>query len=402
MKKKKVALTGLQLIELDACTGCGQCLKFCPVQAVTGDASISPPEKIRHFKYLLQAQGGGVLSRLFRSRKPSDEEMEKFVSALFKCTTCGVCGTVCPVGINTQKLWAALRTELIRMGKEPPGKQKDVPDVFRRRKTPYEKDVAEKPLWRPAGLKNYPSHEIGYFVGCGVSFSAPPMALGGARMLESIYGGFTMLEIEECCGFPLYVLGFEDIIESMVRKNVAGLVGQGVKKLVTTCACCMSFLTNNWPKYTGGKLPFEVVHISQEVARAVETGVVAFKKELKETVCYHDPCYISRGKPYVVEEPRRVITSIPGVIFKEMERNRQYSKCCGAGGGIRRVQDEEHTKISCEIALEVIKDAEAEGADTLAINCPACYERMHLALTKLGYETKLKIKDIMQMASEQL
>jgi heterodisulfide reductase subunit D len=401
MKKKTSKLTNLQLIELDACTGCGQCLKFCPVQAASGDLSASPPEKIRHFKYLIESSDG-LLARLFGNKKPSSEEMEGFISHLYKCTTCGVCGTVCPVGINTQKLWAALRAEVVKLGYQPVGNQKTVPDLYRRRKTPYERDISEKWDWRPADLKFTDRHEVGYFVGCGVSFSAPPMALGAARMLEAIHGGFAMLEEERCCGFPLMVLGFEDMIEEMVRHNVRGFVDMGVKRLVTTCACCMSFLSNNWAKYVGGRLPFEVIHISQEVAGAAAAGKITFTKELEETLCYHDPCYISRGKPYVVEEPRKIIKSIPGVKFLEMERNRQFSKCCGAGGGIRRAQTEDFTKVSCDIALEVIKDAEALGANTLAINCPACYERMHLAIKQTSYKTALKIKDIMQIASEQL
>ena len=401
MKKRTSKLTRLQLIELDACTGCGQCLSFCPVQAVSGDPSCSPPEKIRHFKYLIESSGG-LLTRLFGRRNPSDSEMEEFINHLFKCTTCGVCGTVCPVGINTQRLWAALRAEVISRGYQPVGNQRTVPDLFHRRKTPYDRDISEKWDWRPADLKHRDRHEVGYFVGCGVSFSAPPMALGTARMLEAIHGGFAMLDVEQCCGFPLMVLGFEDLIEQMVLHNVRGYVEKGVKRLVTTCACCMSFLTNSWPRYAGGKLPFEVVHISQEVAHALESGRIRFTKGLDETLCYHDPCYISREKPYVVEEPRKVICSIPGVRFREMERNRQLSKCCGAGGGIRRAQTEEFVKVSCDIALEVIKDAEAQGADTLAINCPACYERTHLAIRQYDYKTKLKIKDIMQIAAEQL
>lgn len=400
--KPPTGLTRLQLIELDACTGCGQCLDYCPVQQATGDRSLSPPAKIRHFKYLLQRGGGGVLSRLFHARRPSEEQIERFVASLYRCTTCGVCGTVCPVGINTQRLWAALRAEVLRMGYRPVGNQQAVPELYRRRRTPYDRDIAEKALWRPAGLAVAARHEIGFFVGCGVAFSAPGMAVGAARMLEAVHGGFTLLEEEQCCGFPLMVLGFEDLIAEMVRHNVSGLRERGVRKLVTTCACCMSFLTNSWPRYAGGTLPFEVAHISQEAAAALASGRVRFPKRLDETLCYHDPCYLSREAPYVVEEPRAVLGAIPGARFREMDRNRQYSKCCGAGGGIRRAGTEDFVKTSCDIALEVVKDAEAKGADTLAINCPACHERMHLAIRTHGYRTRLRIRDIMEIAAERL
>ena len=43
-----------QLLEIDACTQCGECLKHCPVQDVTGNPSISPPEKIRIFREFIR------------------------------------------------------------------------------------------------------------------------------------------------------------------------------------------------------------------------------------------------------------------------------------------------------------------------------------------------------------
>ncbi len=51
-------LSRIQLMELDACTQCGECLKFCPVQEVTGNPLISPPEKIRLFREFIKATEG--------------------------------------------------------------------------------------------------------------------------------------------------------------------------------------------------------------------------------------------------------------------------------------------------------------------------------------------------------
>ena len=51
-------LTARQLIEIDACTQCGECLKHCPVQEVTGNPAISPPEKIRLFREFLRTTDG--------------------------------------------------------------------------------------------------------------------------------------------------------------------------------------------------------------------------------------------------------------------------------------------------------------------------------------------------------
>ncbi len=53
-----------QVLELDACTQCGECLKHCPVQDVTGNPAVSPPEKIRMFREFIRATDG-LKARLF-------------------------------------------------------------------------------------------------------------------------------------------------------------------------------------------------------------------------------------------------------------------------------------------------------------------------------------------------
>jgi heterodisulfide reductase subunit D len=67
-------LTPSQLMELDACTMCGQCLKYCPVQDVTGNPLISPPEKIRIFREFIKSTEG-LKARLF-GRRGQKREVE--------------------------------------------------------------------------------------------------------------------------------------------------------------------------------------------------------------------------------------------------------------------------------------------------------------------------------------
>jgi len=95
-------------------------------------------------------------------------------------------------------------------------------------------------------------------------------------------------------------------------------------------------------------------------------------------------------------EPREVISQFENVEFVEMERNRENSKCCGSGGGIRRAYPE----ISIDMSINLIKDAEAVGATTLVLDCPACYERVRLANEQ--YQSDVRIVDLMQLAAELL
>ena len=108
-------------------------------------------------------------------------------------------------------------------------------------------------------------------------------------------------------------------------------------------------------------------------------------------VTYHDPCHLGRkGEPFtqewqgdklerpmslkrsgrkgIYEPPRNVIRAIPGMTLTEMERIREYSWCCGLGGGVM----EAFPSFGSWTAQERIEEALATGAEALVTSCPWC------------------------------
>ena len=67
------------------CTQCGECLKHCPVQDVTGNTTVSPPEKIRMFREFIR-KSEGLRATLFGPRDVDRKLLEDFTKAVFECT----------------------------------------------------------------------------------------------------------------------------------------------------------------------------------------------------------------------------------------------------------------------------------------------------------------------------
>ncbi|MGZ7068849.1 MAG: heterodisulfide reductase-related iron-sulfur binding cluster, partial [Methanobacterium sp.] len=61
-----------------------------------------------------------------------------------------------------------------------------------------------------------------------------------------------------------------------------------------------------------------------------------------------------------------VISKIANLI--EMEQNKEKSRCCGAGAGVRSAYPE----ITEEIATMRVEDAEKVGAKIIVTTCPFC------------------------------
>ncbi|MEE9523826.1 MAG: (Fe-S)-binding protein, partial [Thermodesulfovibrionales bacterium] len=297
-------LSRKQVMEIKACTECRECLKFCPVQEVTDDSNISPPEKIRMYKEFIESTDS-LKARIFGKKKIERKLLEDFVEAVFECTTCGACGEACPVGLDTQRLWPELRREMVKRGLGPVGAQGDIPDAIKTTGNPYKKPAEERySPWFPEDVEVVDRAELAYYAGCTGAYDAQPMVRGDALVLGKTGRPFTMLPAEEevCCGFPLFITGQHDMLEDLTKRLVDAYAARGVKELVCSCPCCVNIMAKDWPILYGAKLPFKVIHITQFVSEAFRKGTIKAKGELNERLIYHDPCYLSRGVG-VIEEP---------------------------------------------------------------------------------------------------
>lgn len=387
----------MQIVELDSCTRCGECLKWCPVQDVTGNPTISPPEKIRVFREFIH-KTEGLKARLLGPAAIDDMALQDFVKAVYECTTCGACGERCTVGIDTQRLWPALRREMVRRGLGPVGAQAKIPEMIRDTGSPYGKPASERfSPWFPEGVRVAKKAAIGYYAGCTGAFESQPMVRGDAIVLGAIGQPFTMLPPEEevCCGFPLFITGQHELLGELVKRLVDGYASRGVKTLICSCPCCVNMMVKDWPVFFGKKLPFKIRHITQVVTSALRDGKIKIKKGLKERLIYHDPCYLSRGVG-IIEEPREVLRQIPGAELIEFDHYGLNSTCCGAGGAARKVFHEN----AIAMGLKTIDEAVAKGADKLVYSCPACYAKVNEAME--GYDKKIEIIDIMELLARQI
>ena len=100
-----------------------------------------------------------------------------------------------------------------------------------------------------------------------------------------------------------------------------------------------------------------------------------------ETVTYHDTCYLGRhNKIYM--PPRELITNMPGVNLVEMDRNKEKSFCCGAGGGRMWMEEKIGTRVNQNRGDEAL----ATGAAKIAVACPFCSVMLNDAVTVRAQE----------------
>ena len=129
---------------------------------------------------------------------------------------------------------------------------------------------------------------------------------------------------------------------------------------------------------------------------AAASGTMTGAASTGAKVTYHDPCYLGRHNQ-VYAPPRELLQILPGVEYAEMERSKEKSFCCGAGGARMWMEEKLGTRINTNRTEEAL----ATGADRIAIGCPFCKVMLSDGLNAAIQDGKatdaVEVVDIAQM-----
>jgi heterodisulfide reductase subunit D len=389
-----------QLMEMEACTRCGECIAACPTFAEAQNEEIHPLNKIQRTKSFWKADHLGILARLFGIKPASEEEWQAFSKGVYQCTLCARCHVVCPVQIDTRSLWISMREMLVDQGVYP-----DMMDQLRDTVTTHHNisgDPNENRLgWTanmaavPEGIDRRQQAKVVYFMGCVAAFY--PMVYSVPQsfvtLLDKAGVDFTTMGGDEyCCGFPLIIAGMGKAAHDMMRHNVERVRALGAEKLVVACPSCYHTWIDEYPHILGEPLGFEVLHETELLADLISDGAFELKP-VDKVVTYHDPCDLGRTSG-IFDEPREILGAIPGLTFVEMKDNREHALCCGGGGDVEMADAE----TSRAVGRRRILQAQDTGAQFVITSCQQC-KRSLLAAARAN-KVRIRTQDISELLLE--
>jgi Fe-S oxidoreductase len=198
-------------------------------------------------------------------------------------------------------------------------------------------------------------------------------------------------EEEPCCGGLLHYAGMEQDFINNSHKLYDKLESLGVKRIISIVPSCTYTLKNLITQHIKSR-KIEVLHFSEAVLKNIQSVNLQFPRKVKIT--YHDPCQLSRYLQ-LIDEPRRIIKAIKNVEFVETNwTNREWSTCCGGGGGFEVVFPE----LSEILAVNRAKELCDTGAEIIVTNCPGCLMQIKSGLKNLNNDT-VKVLDLAQIIS---
>jgi Fe-S oxidoreductase len=384
-----------QLLDAFACIMCNRCQDVCPAYA-TGK-ELSPAALEVNKRYLLKsdmvALAGGAASVPLLENAISE-------SALWACTTCGACVEMCPVGNEPMFDIVELRRYQVLTAGEFPGQLQNAFNGMERQGNPWQ--ISEDRMAWAEGLEvltveDNPGFEYLYWVGCAASFDprAKEVARAFVKILNSAGVNYAVLgDQENCTGDTARRAGHEYLFFEMAAANIETLKAVGACRIVATCPHCLHSLGAEYSQFGAD---FEVIHHTTLINQLFDAGKLKLNGAGGDAqkVTFHDPCYLGRHNG-VFADPRDVLAA-GKVELLEMERMRNNSFCCGAGGG-QMWKEEEPGQTG--ISVSRFEEAECTGADTLAVGCPFCLVMLNDASRAAG--ESMHVRDVAEIVADSI
>jgi Fe-S oxidoreductase len=388
-------LSKKQLLDLFSCTECGRCQEVCPAWA-TGKP-LSP-------KLLIMDLRDHVAGIDPAAMAAGTVELQPLVpnavtdEVVWDCVTCGACVRECPVDIEHVDTIVDLRRNLVMAESRFPS---EAGTMLRGVEGPNENPWGEPAASRTDWIGDIPvrvlqpgeqAPEYLFWVGCAGAFDerAKQTTQSVARLLNAAGIEWAVLgPRERCTGDPARRMGHEYLFQMLAEQNAATFAEAGVQKIVATCAHCFNTLANEYPDY-GATL--EVVHHTELLSHLIAQKRLLTTPGGNGTVTYHDACYLGRHNGNY-DAPRDVLGAT-GLSATEMERARERSFCCGAGGARMWMEEDGDARINDTRFAE----AAGTGADTVAVACPYCFVMLDDAAKAAGSE--MRVADVATLLAE--
>ncbi|MCK5548192.1 MAG: succinate dehydrogenase iron-sulfur subunit [Thermoplasmata archaeon] len=368
------------------CVMCSACTSACP-SFLSDPRFLGPASLLKDYRFFADSRA---------------DDKDPYLKAVgethgaWNCFMCKHCAEVCPKQIKLVDHFVNLRSELMMEGLV----EKSLPDImqfYTRYGNSFGQSDKLRGKWTeglPFKIKDARKEPVDYlwFVGDYGSYDSRIVEITRkiATALHKAGVDFGILfDGEHNAGNEVQRMGEEGLFETLAEHNIQALNSCKFNHILTTDPHTYNALKNDYPNLPDFNKDVKVLHYTELFSNLMDQGKLKLKKT-NGIATYHDPCYLGRFNN-VYEEPRKILESAVTEL-KEMERGKENSYCCGAGGGKIWMEDIPGTKE--RPSENRIKEALQIQAKLFVVACPKDYVMFQDAVKTLGCEDKISVRDI--------
>lgn len=266
----------------ETCNGCGICKKECAFLDTYGNP--------------------GAIAKNIR------KDPDKWLSASFECSLCGLCTSVCPRNLDPAALFLDFRRQANETGRADLSPYK-VLLTYEMRGTS-----------RRYSLYHLPDAcDTVFFPGCTLAGTRAATTLKTYEYLKTLVPSLGI--VLDCCTKPSHDLGRQDYFERMFSGMTSRLGEKGVKTVLVACPNCHKIFTTHGRRFT-------VETVYEVLARngMPDAGTQPC------SIIVHDPCPVRFETG--VQASVRSLARARGLTILDTPHQEEKTFCCGEGGAV--------------------------------------------------------------------
>lgn len=390
-----------RLAAMDRCTRCSQC-KFVPVPKSRAHMSACP--SIDFVEYHAGSASGQLImaSGIAHGEIGYTPELLDTISA---CTMCGACDTACKVNfaeiVEPLEGLYAFRARIVADGQSPK-RHREIMERIAETGNAQGRARSERAKWA-TGLTFSNRAEVLLHVGSVLSYDmSKHQSL--RTIVEAVQKAGVPLaylgQNEGSCGMLAWDLGYHDQARTLANAFVRQVRQSGAKTVVTFSSSAISAFRSIYPRMGIDTGEIRFLHFTEYLLEMTEMGRLSLKKacgHIWQKVAFHDTCKLGRlTEPYqradyaltkemggiymsrspealnfsrngIYEAPRALLRQME-IEVEELERNREFSYCCGAQGGVKETLPAA-AKMAARNRLDELKETESQVMVSACGNC---------------------------------
>lgn len=308
----------------EKCIGCNQCMKECPMSS---EVKALPKDIMKNVH-----SNGGI--------DPSIP---------YSCTLCSSCTSKCPKGIDLSSMYNDMRKDIMK-------KDSSTTKSFGYNTVKFHQKSSFSKIFTGSFIPE--NCTTVFFPGCSVSGYSSDLVNKNYEFLSEKIDNIGLLLT--CCGKPSLDIGDEKSFNNDFKGVKDVFEENGIKKVIACCSNCY----NTIRKYSN----VEVISLWEVLKDiGVPSNVKGIYKNSELDITLHDPCPI-RKESQIHESVRFILDEI-GLEYKEFERNKEKTQCCGAGGMMMSTNR--------NVAIKQMKHrAESTDSSHIISYCESCVQSM--------------------------
>jgi glycolate dehydrogenase iron-sulfur subunit len=406
-------LQSLDYSVLQQCIHCGMCLPTCPTYVETKMERNSPRGRIA----------------LMRAVADGDLEVTKALSdEMYYCLGCLACQTACPAGVNYAELFETARAEvelaqvnddmqrgfwrwlslnvifmrpwlLHLIGRVLRVYQSTGMDKLMRKvhffglmprslaalepQTPQiSPQFSDDIIWPEESPKVGKRYRVGLLTGCIQDLAFSNINRDTVDVLLANGCEVITPRSQSCCGSLHAHNGELELARELARSQIDSFDLDELDAIITNAGGCGSHLKTYGHLLHDDPFYAAKAQVWDKKVKDIHEWLVqiGFRKPTAGTgvkeVTYHESCHLCHGQK-VVSQPRQILASIPGLVFKELPES---NWCCGSAG-IYNITQPEQSKKLLDRKVANLRQARAP---VVATSNPGCHLQLANGLRSCG------------------